>query len=349
MASSSSPSAPAFSSQPWKYHVFLSFRGEDTRKTFVDHLYFVLEQRGFYTYKDDEKLRRGELIGPSLLKAIEESQIVVVIFSENYANSSWCLDELACIMKCKETKGQIVMPIFYNACYNVDPSELRKQKQKYGSAVAKFELENKNKVKSLSQAIVDDPWGWLFAPREQKQKYDEARAKHELENKTKVESWRKALVDADNHSGHIYSLKCSTSNSGLLAISVPEILYVYLPANKHAYIYYLKMMLSVVYGIDRNQEKKRGLELNGDDNGGDKDVKELQEDGSVVWLILSHINVGRELEQEDEVMESDFAAFVEIFSGGKLLHVVEVSSDDLAPISNPFLPRFYFNCINFLP
>ncbi|XP_042752959.2 disease resistance protein Roq1 isoform X2 [Lactuca sativa] len=156
-SSSSSPSAMAFSSQLWKYHVFLSFRGEDTRKTFVDHLYTALVQQGIYTYKDDETLPRGESIAPSLEKAIEESQIAVIIFSKNYADSSWCLDELVHIMKCKDTRDQIVMPIFYD----VDPSEVRKQKRKYG----------------------------------------EAFAKHELENQTKVKSWRKALVDASNHSG----------------------------------------------------------------------------------------------------------------------------------------------------
>ncbi|CAH1431516.1 unnamed protein product [Lactuca virosa] len=158
MASSSlSPSAMAYSSQLWKYHVFLSFRGEDTRKTFVDHLYTALVQQGIYTYKDDETFPRGESIAPSLEKAIEESQIAVIIFSKNYADSSWCLDELVHIMKCKDMRDQIVMPIFYD----VDPSEVRKQKRKYG----------------------------------------EAFAIHELDNKTKVESWRKALLDASNLSG----------------------------------------------------------------------------------------------------------------------------------------------------
>ncbi|XP_023764577.2 TMV resistance protein N, partial [Lactuca sativa] len=148
---------PVFSSQLWKYHVFLSFRGEDTRKTFVDHLYTTLVQQGIFTYKDDETLPQGESIGPSLVTAIEESQIAIIIFSKNYADSSWCLDELVHIMKCKDTRDQIVMPIFYD----VDPSEVRKQKGKYG----------------------------------------EAFAKHELEKNTKVESWRKALVDASNLSG----------------------------------------------------------------------------------------------------------------------------------------------------
>lgn len=151
MASSSSSSALPVSSHSWKYDVFLSFRGEDTRKTFVDHLYSALLQQGIRTYKDDETLPRGESIGPSLEKAIEESEIALVIFSENYADSSWCLGELAYIMKCKDTRGTKVMPIFYG----VEPSTVRKQKWKYGGAFSKHELENKDKVESWRQALMD--------------------------------------------------------------------------------------------------------------------------------------------------------------------------------------------------
>ncbi|MCD9560236.1 hypothetical protein HAX54_018740 [Datura stramonium] len=79
---------------PCTYDVFLSFRGEDVRKNFVDHLYTALQQRGIHTFKDDEKLERGKSISSSLFKAIEESMIAIIIFSQNYAASSWCLDEL---------------------------------------------------------------------------------------------------------------------------------------------------------------------------------------------------------------------------------------------------------------
>ncbi|CAH1431609.1 unnamed protein product [Lactuca virosa] len=150
-SSSSSPSAPAFSSHSWCYDVFLSFRGEDTRRTFVDHLYTALEQQGINTYKDSVALPRGESIGPSLKKAIKESYIVVIIFSKSYADSSWCLDELAHIMTCRDIRGQIVMPIFYD----VDPSEVRKQKRRYKEAFTKHEHENKTKVKSWRKALVD--------------------------------------------------------------------------------------------------------------------------------------------------------------------------------------------------
>ncbi|XP_059628659.1 disease resistance protein Roq1-like [Cornus florida] len=125
------------SSSKWNSEVFLSFRGEDTRKNFVDHLFAALSQRGIYTFKDDQQLRRGEDISPALLKAIEESRFALIVFSRNYASSKWCLDELVKIIECKKTMGQTVVPVFYD----VDPSEVRKQTGGFGSA---FEIHEKD-------------------------------------------------------------------------------------------------------------------------------------------------------------------------------------------------------------
>nr|XP_043637865.1 disease resistance protein Roq1-like [Erigeron canadensis] len=133
-ASSSSNSAQASSSRSWRYDVFISFRGKDTRKAFVDHLYSALVERLIRVYKDDQALPRGDFVGPSLLEAIEESHIAVIVFSKYYAESSWCLEELAHIMKCRGDRGLTVMPIFYD----VDPSDVRHQKRKFGEAFAKF-------------------------------------------------------------------------------------------------------------------------------------------------------------------------------------------------------------------
>ncbi|KAK9070333.1 hypothetical protein SSX86_010734 [Deinandra increscens subsp. villosa] len=151
MAASSSSSQLASSSRSCKYDVFLSFRGEDTRKTFVDHIYRALMDRKICTYKDDETLQQGESIGVSLFKAIEESKIAIIIFSKNYVNSSWCLDELAYIMKCKVGRGLIVMPIFYD----VEPSEVRKQNGDFGKGFAKQEVENINKAELWRKALFD--------------------------------------------------------------------------------------------------------------------------------------------------------------------------------------------------
>ncbi|XP_059659419.1 disease resistance protein RUN1-like isoform X2 [Cornus florida] len=113
-----------------EYDVFLSFRGPDTRKTFVAHLYAALCDRGIRTFKDDERLEQGKSISPELIKYINESRIAVIVFSKNYTNSLWCLDELVEILECRRTKGQIVLPIFYD----VKPSQVRNQKRSFAEA-----------------------------------------------------------------------------------------------------------------------------------------------------------------------------------------------------------------------
>ena len=120
MASTSSetPSLPGSN-----YDVFLSFRGEDTRLSFTDHLYTALTLRGIETFRDSEKLRLGQEIASELIQAIEKSQNAIVVFSEKYADSKWCLDELAEIVECKKNKGLEVKPVFYH----VDPSHVRNQ------------------------------------------------------------------------------------------------------------------------------------------------------------------------------------------------------------------------------
>ncbi|EEF38933.1 TMV resistance protein N, putative [Ricinus communis] len=112
------------------YDVFLSFRGADTRHNLISHLYAALSRKHVTTFIDDHGLDRGEEISPTLLKAIEESKISVIIFSENYASSKWCLDELVKIMECMKTMSRNVLPVFYH----VDPSDVRKQTGSFGQA-----------------------------------------------------------------------------------------------------------------------------------------------------------------------------------------------------------------------
>nr|XP_043632609.1 disease resistance protein Roq1-like [Erigeron canadensis] len=144
-------SSSSSSSESASYDVFLSFRGEDTRKTFVDHLYSALVQRLIHTYKDDETLPRGVSIGPSLFNAIKKSHIALIIFSKNYADSSWCLDELEFIMKCEKETGLIVMPVFYD----VDPSDVENQKGDFGKGFAKQGANNITRIESWRKALVD--------------------------------------------------------------------------------------------------------------------------------------------------------------------------------------------------
>nr|XP_028959323.1 protein SUPPRESSOR OF npr1-1, CONSTITUTIVE 1-like isoform X2 [Malus domestica] len=144
-------SMAASSSSSWKYDVFLNFRGEDTRKIFAGHLYRALNQKAINTFIDAEKLRKGNDLS-ELLSAIEESRLSIVVFSQNYASSTWCLKELVKILACMDTKNQIVVPIFYQ----VDPSEVRKLKRSFAEAFAQHERESNaemEEVKSWRSAL----------------------------------------------------------------------------------------------------------------------------------------------------------------------------------------------------
>ncbi|WVZ09443.1 hypothetical protein V8G54_013973 [Vigna mungo] len=128
-SSSSSGTAPQE-----KHDVFLSFRGEDTRYTFTGHLHASLTRLDVNTYID-YNLQRGEEISSSLLKAIEDAKLSVIVFSKNYGNSKWCLDELVKILECRRMRGQIVLPVFYD----IDPSHVRNQTGTYAEAFEKHE------------------------------------------------------------------------------------------------------------------------------------------------------------------------------------------------------------------
>ncbi|XP_065625362.1 disease resistance protein RPV1-like isoform X1 [Quercus suber] len=123
-----------------EYDVFVSFRGEDTRTNFKAYLLAAFDRKRIRAYRDDKDLPRGREIGPELLKAIETSRIAVVVFSKNYATSSWCLDELVKIMECKRLLNQSVMPIFYE----VSRSVVLEQKEIFAEALLNGPIDKVN-------------------------------------------------------------------------------------------------------------------------------------------------------------------------------------------------------------
>ncbi|PWA66773.1 toll/interleukin-1 receptor (TIR) domain-containing protein [Artemisia annua] len=134
------PTSTTSVQKSFKYDVFLSFRGEDTREdtrnTFVGHLYKALVQRGIQTYKDDKKIEKGKTIDKQLIKSIEESRFFIIVFSKDYASSRWCLNELVKIMECQKTSDErIAYPVFYH----VEPREIRNQSGAVGEAFKKHE------------------------------------------------------------------------------------------------------------------------------------------------------------------------------------------------------------------
>jgi hypothetical protein len=145
----------------YEYDVFISFRGVDTRNTFVDHLFAHLTRKGIFAFKDDKRLEKGESLSPQLLQAIKNSRICIVVFSERYAESTWCLEEMATIVECRRDLKQTVFPVFYD----IDPSHVRKQTGLYQHAFALHRSRfnhDPNKVVRWTEAMVNltEVVGW---------------------------------------------------------------------------------------------------------------------------------------------------------------------------------------------
>ncbi|XP_039170319.1 disease resistance protein RUN1-like [Eucalyptus grandis] len=103
-------------------------------------------------FRDDhhQDLLRGKCIKPEILRAIEQSRLV--IFSKNYASSTWCLEEVAKAVECKDVHEGSVIPIFHR----VDPSDIWKLRENFGIAFAKTEeayLGDKSDIKKWKDAV----------------------------------------------------------------------------------------------------------------------------------------------------------------------------------------------------
>ncbi|KAJ9558661.1 hypothetical protein OSB04_013275 [Centaurea solstitialis] len=141
----------SFSSSPHshKYDIFLSFRGLDTRLSFIDHLHKALLNANITTFLDDEEIEIGLHLKPELESAIKASRASIIVLSQDYASSTWCLNELVLILEQRRTSGHIVIPIFYH----VEPTNIRKQQSRFGDAMAKHKerMENETSVEEKSQ------------------------------------------------------------------------------------------------------------------------------------------------------------------------------------------------------
>ncbi|MED6180983.1 hypothetical protein PIB30_014962 [Stylosanthes scabra] len=155
-----------------KHDVFISFRGEDIRDNFLSHLRKEFRRNQIDFFLDDEKLHPGDEISSTLVRAIEQSSISLVIFSKHYASSRWCMEELVRIIECMKQYERIVIPVFYN----IDPSDVRHQKQTFAEA------------------------------------FDLHKEKYEVEH---MQNWRSVLKEAANLSGIHYPSKYRGGDSGL--------------------------------------------------------------------------------------------------------------------------------------
>ncbi|KAI8532380.1 hypothetical protein RHMOL_Rhmol11G0210700 [Rhododendron molle] len=147
MATSEFQNPPSSSSNPGgRYDIFLSFRGLDTRKKFIDHLYHALKREGFQTFRDDDEIDRCEEIKSELREAIVNSRMSVIVLSKNYANLTACLFELQTILELCKKSNHFVLPVFYK----VNPGEIKEQSKNLDFRKKEVAAE---KVKGWSVAL----------------------------------------------------------------------------------------------------------------------------------------------------------------------------------------------------
>ncbi|VVB08005.1 unnamed protein product [Arabis nemorensis] len=96
--------------------VFINFRGEELRNTFISHLHYRLRRDGINAFMDKDEDAGQDL--NNLFKRIEQSEIALAVLSSKYTESHWCLEELVKIKECSmKSEGRnnklLVIPIFY--------------------------------------------------------------------------------------------------------------------------------------------------------------------------------------------------------------------------------------------
>ncbi|KDP27359.1 hypothetical protein JCGZ_20183 [Jatropha curcas] len=107
-----------------------SVEGRRTKRWIGSNQKKALKWEGIHTFRDVDEIKRGESIEPEIEKAIWESEVSIIVLSEDYASSTWCLDELAMIMERRKTVGHVVLPVFYD----VNSSDVLEQSGSFAEA-----------------------------------------------------------------------------------------------------------------------------------------------------------------------------------------------------------------------
>ncbi|AEE34368.1 phloem protein 2 A5 [Arabidopsis thaliana] len=130
--------------------VFINFRGKDLRKGFMSFLKPALKKEKINVFIDEQEERGKYLI--SLFDTIGESKIALVIFSEGYCESHWCMDELVKIKEYMDQNRLIIIPIFYRLDLDVVKDLTGKFGDNFWDLVDKYQPEPK-KLHKWTEAL----------------------------------------------------------------------------------------------------------------------------------------------------------------------------------------------------
>nr|GEW81932.1 RNA-directed DNA polymerase homolog [Tanacetum cinerariifolium] len=124
----------------------------DIIQSFVDHLFHDFKRKGIRAFKEDDHVHRGEERYPQVYRAIEQSRFLVVILSDGFASSPYCLRELVKIIEYKEKfqeKYEII--IVYHNC---KPEMVVKEIENYEATFSKHEKLVKQDVSKWKEALI---------------------------------------------------------------------------------------------------------------------------------------------------------------------------------------------------
>ncbi|KAK3437927.1 hypothetical protein EUGRSUZ_C02570 [Eucalyptus grandis] len=113
-----------------------------------------MDGAGIHVFRDDEEIRKGEVIKGELERAIKNSTIFMPIFSKNYAFSPWCLRELAFRLDCLRNRDDntMILLIFFD----VDPDDVKLKTGLYHDAFQKHEQKfGSNLVQQWKEALME--------------------------------------------------------------------------------------------------------------------------------------------------------------------------------------------------
>ena len=81
---------------------FISYRRLGKQKEFTEKFVQRLKKRNITVWIDDDGIRVGDWLVPTIRKSIENSEIVVCVLSDEFFESEYCQNELACAHKEKK-------------------------------------------------------------------------------------------------------------------------------------------------------------------------------------------------------------------------------------------------------
>ncbi|CAH8311073.1 unnamed protein product [Eruca vesicaria subsp. sativa] len=133
-----------------QFQVFINFRGDELRNTFVGFLVKAMRLEKINVFTDEVEVRGTTL--NSLFSRIEASKVAVAIFSDRYTESSWCLDELVKMNDQMQQGKLVVVPVFYK----LDPSACANLDGTFGDKFRKLEWEYRSetdRIKKWKEAL----------------------------------------------------------------------------------------------------------------------------------------------------------------------------------------------------